>query len=247
MWSGVGLGRDSPDKASVSPELSVIVPTYMERENIAELIERIELSLSDVDFEIVIVDDSSPDGTAEYAESLGHLYGNVKVVKRPGKLGLSSAVLDGFMEASGKVLAVIDADLQHPPELLRKMYEMITRGHDLVIGSRYVTGGDIRGWGLRRRIISRVAVFLAHIMVPRSRKIKDAVSGFFMLKRCVVEGVPLKPVGFKILLEIVAKGRYENFVEVPYTFQSRRKGRSSFNRKEAWNYIVHLSRLLRSK
>ncbi|MDH5441458.1 MAG: glycosyltransferase, partial [Candidatus Bathyarchaeota archaeon] len=137
------------EKVSKGVLLSIIVPTYNERENISALIDRIESSLASLEFEIIIVDDNSPDRTAEFAEELNKAYGNIKVVKRDGKFGLSSAVLDGFERAGASILAVLDADLQHPPELLPKIYEKILSGYDIAIASRYVTGSAIGGWSLR--------------------------------------------------------------------------------------------------
>lgn len=224
--------------------LSVIVPTYMERESITELIDGIESSLERLPFEVIVVDDSSPDGTAERAEDLNMRYGNIKVIKREGKLGLSSAVLDGFEKAGAEVLGVMDADLQHPPELLPEMYGKISDGYDLVVASRYVEGGEIEGLGLGRRIVSRGATALAHFLLPGSRRVRDIVSGFFMLKRGVIAGVELRPVGYKILLEIVVRGKYDSVAEVPYTFKPRRSGKSSLTLREIWNYMVHIWRLL---
>lgn len=224
--------------------LSVIVPTYMERESITELIDRIEASLDPLPFELIVVDDSSPDGTAECAEDLNKRHGNIRVIRREGKLGLSSAVLAGFEGARSEVLGVIDADLQHPPELLPELLGKISEGYDLVVASRYVKSGKIEGLGLGRRIVSRGAAALAHFLLPESRRVRDIVSGFFMLRRGVIEGVELRPVGYKILLEIVVRGKYDSVAEVPYTFKPRRSGKSSLSLREIWNYMVHIWRLL---
>jgi dolichol-phosphate mannosyltransferase len=224
--------------------LSIVVPTYMERESLPELVGRIESSLRPIEFEVIIVDDASPDGTADCAEDLNRNYGNIKTVKRGRKLGLSSAVLDGFQTASAQVLAIIDADLQHPPELLSGMYTKISKGYDLVIASRYTEGGVIEGWSLRRRIISKGATFLAHMLLPRTRKVRDVLSGFFMLRRDIIKEVRLNTVGFKILLEIIVRGNYSSVAEVPYTFVPRKRGKSNLNLRELWNYIVQIYRLL---
>jgi len=238
----------TPQKTVYGPSsgdvaLSIIIPTYMERESLPELIGRIEYLLRTMRFEIVIIDDASPDGTAECAESLNRSYGNIKVVSRASKLGLSSAVLDGFKRTSADILVVMDADLQHPPELLLQMYSGTRQGYDLVIASRYIEGGANEGLSLGRKILSKAAIVLAHIFIPRTRKIRDAISGFFMLRRDIIEGIKLNPIGFKILLEIIAKGNYDSVIEVPYTFKPRRKGKSNLNVKEVWNFLVHLYRL----
>ena len=232
------------EQSSQEVQLSVIVPTFMERGNISELIQRAEYALNPLKFEMIIVDDSSPDGTAEYAEDLNKIYGNIKVVKRCSKLGLSSAVLDGFKKADAKVLAIMDADLQHPPELLPRMYKMIDCGCDFVVASRYVDGGRIKDWSLSRRILSKVALTLAHILLPKTRKVKDVLSGFFMLKREAIEDAMLNPVGYKILLELVVRGRYNSIEEVPFTFRVRKRGKSNLDLREIWNFLVHIFRLL---
>ncbi len=232
------------DQIAEPVTLSVIVPTFMEKDSIAELIPRLESSLKTLDFEVVIVDDASIDGTAEYAEDLNRSYSNIIVVRRGGKLGLSSAVLDGFKRSRAEVLAVMDADLQHPPELLPHMYAKIKEGYDLVVASRYVEGGRIQGWSLGRKVLSKGATMLAHLLLPETDKVSDIMSGFFMLKRDAINKVRLNPVGFKILLEIVVKGRYNSLAELPYTFTSRRSGKSNLSIKEVWDYLVHICRLL---
>jgi dolichol-phosphate mannosyltransferase len=223
--------------------LSVVVPTYNERENITELIKRIESALKGTKFEVIIVDDGSPDGTAEAAEELNKLYGNIRVHRRHGKMGLASAIMDGIELASSKIVAVIDADLQHPPEALLEMLRRIMEGNDLVVASRYVEGGGIEGWGRGRRLISKVARELAHLLLPETRKVKDVMSGYFMLRRDILLGVKLDLKGYKILLEILLKAKYRSVVEVPYTFKPRIRGESKLRFKEILNYLHLLLRL----
>jgi dolichol-phosphate mannosyltransferase len=224
------------------PALSLIVPTYNERKNIPELYDRIKKSF-DFSFELIVVDDNSPDGTAEVAEALNIEYGNVKVCKRPCKLGLSSAVLHGFDHANGNILAVIDADLQHPPEILSEMFSEMFKGNDLVVASRYVKGGGIENWKFSRKLFSRGAIMLAHILLPRSRKIADIMSGCFMLRKDTLSNAKLNPLGFKILLEILSKCRCDKITEIPYTFTNRINGKSNLNHKEIQNYLILLYRL----
>jgi dolichol-phosphate mannosyltransferase len=223
--------------------LSIIVPTYNEAENIPELLNRIEGTLRGESFEIIVVDDNSRDGTADLVEELGEKYGNVRVLRRPGRLGLGSAVVDGVEVADGDMIAVMDADLQHPPELLPRMLEKADEGSDVVVASRYVKGGGVERWGVLRRLISLGAISLAHLLFPRTRAVKDPVSGFFLFRKSVVDGVRLNPLGFKILIEILVKGEYHKVAEVPYIFRSRRKGRSKLDLREIFNYAIFLLRL----
>jgi len=221
-------------------EVSVIVPTYNERENVEPLINRVEEALRGVRFELIVVDDNSPDGTAEVAAKVGGLYGNVKVLKRAGRLGLGSAVVDGVREAKGEVIAVLDADLQHPPELLPAMLRKVREGYDLVVASRLAKGGGVEGWSLWRRVASRVADALAKLLLPRARAVGDVMSGYFMFKRSVLDGVELRPRGFKILLELLVKGSWTRVAEVPYVFRPRLRGRSKLSLGEVAAYLRHL-------
>lgn len=215
-----------------------MVPTYNEKENLDELVRRVQQACSSAGLsaEIVIVDDNSPDGTGARAEEIAKTE-NLKVVHRSGKLGLSSAVLEGFKAASGSILVVMDADLSHPPEMIPEMVSKIESGEaDVVVGSRYVKGGSVENWPFTRRIISKGATLLARWLT----KVKDPMSGFFALKRSVVEGVPLDPVGYKIGLEILVKGKYTKAVEVPIHFADRKAGKSKLGGGEYLRYIDHV-------
>ena len=184
-------------------KISVIVPTYNEAENIKKLIPMIDSVLKDYDYEIIVVDDNSPDGTAEVAKKLAEQY-PVKVLIREKKKGLASAILYGFMNANGDVLGVIDADLQHPPELLGEMAKKIEDGYDIVIASRYVKGGGTEGWSFHRWLISKVAILLARPLT----NVKDPMSGCFLLS-------------YKPLLEILVKNSYSRVIEI---FSYRMRG-----------------------
>ncbi|MBO3833355.1 MAG: polyprenol monophosphomannose synthase [Candidatus Brockarchaeota archaeon] len=237
------MEKERAGKPSRRKELSLIIPTYNEAENIPELLERIEASLKGFGAEVVFVDDNSQDGTASLAEKLGEHYGNVKVLRRPFKMGLGSAVLDGMRIAEADIVAVMDADLQHPPELLPKMLEKLKQGYGLVVASRYVEGGGIDGWSLRRKLVSRCATKLTHTLLPDTKKVKDPMSGFFMLQRSVVENTRLNPTGYKILLEILAKANPGPVAEVPYAFKTRRRGRSKLSFWEIVSYLIFILRL----
>lgn len=227
-------------------EVSLIIPTYNERENLPVLVKRISDSLAGYEYEVVVVDDNSLDGTGQLADELSKEY-PVRVIHRAGKDGLASAVVDGYKLAEGEILGVLDADLQHPPEKIPLLLNKIRNGKDIAIASRYVKDGGIGKWGLRRRVISRGSLILAHLVFPKIRQIKDPLSGFFLIRRSVVNGTKLNPVGYKILLEILVRGRYGNVVEVPYVFQDRNAGKSNLNIKEQINYLQHLYLMAKSE
>jgi dolichol-phosphate mannosyltransferase len=223
--------------------ISIIIPTYNERENIAILVKDIRDQLVGYDYEIIIVDDNSPDGTGIIADKLAEKYRNIKVLHRPCKMGLASAIIDGLGKAEGDIISVLDADLQHPPSLLPKMIEGIKKGKDIVVASRYTLGGKIEGWSPQRRIVSKIAIALAHFLLPKTRKVKDPVSGYFSFKRSVITE-RIKPLGYKFLLEVLTEGKYDAVSEVPFTFKPRLRGKSKLGSKTVCDYIrqiLHLS------
>jgi dolichol-phosphate mannosyltransferase len=224
--------------------ISIVSPTYNESENIRLLIERISQVMSGRKYEIIVVDDNSSDGTVEIVKELSKKY-PVKVLVRNGKLGLASAILTGFEHAKGNIIGVIDADLQHPPEYLLEFVKTIEKGgYDIVLGSRYTDGGGIDGWTRKRLLTSKVAILLAK---PLVKGVKDPMSGFFFLKRSVIEGVRLNPTGYKLGLEILVKGRYRRLREIPYTFKQRRNGSSKLNKSEILSYLRLLKGLYMHK
>ena len=222
--------------------LSVVVPTYNEAGSLPKLAERLHAALAGRDWELVVVDDGSPDGTADVALALAPRI-PVRVVRRAGKAGLASAVVAGFDAAVGDMLLVMDADLSHPPEIVPALVDAIEHGADLAVGSRYVQGGGVMDWPLQRRAVSRVACLIGNLLVP----VRDATSGFFALRRTVIDGVRLNPIGFKIGFEVMARGRYTKVVEVPYTFRDRELGASKFGRREIVQYVVQLGQVARDK
>lgn len=223
-------------------ELSLISPTFNEKENITPLVERVHKALSKYSYELIVVDDNSPDGTSELAKSLSSKY-PLKVIVRTSERGLASAVVAGLDQATGEVLGVIDADLQHPPEEIPALLEAIRGGADVAIASRYVEGGNIEGWSTKRAIISKGAKLLATILLPSTREIKDPLAGFFLFKRKVIDGAVLTPTGYKILLEVLVRGNASQIAEVPYTFKERERGKSNLTIREQLNFLRHLSRL----
>lgn len=227
---------------SSSPHLSIVVPTYNEALSLGDLCRAVQaaMSQSPYSYELIIVDDNSPDGTAERARELSKDY-PIQVLQRPGKLGLSSAVVDGWKMATGQVLAVTDADLSHDPTVFPSMVASILEGEaEVAVGSRYIPGGGFGNWPYHRRVISQVAVILGSVICP----VRDVTSGFVALRRSVIEDVALNPIGFKIGLELLVRGRYTRFCEIPYVFMDREKGSSKLGWKEIRNYLVQLGQLV---
>jgi len=225
---------------------SIIIPTYNERDNVIPLVERIDKALQGFKYQIVFVDDSSKDGTADAARALSQKY-PVKVLVRANKRGLATAIIDGIDYADGEILGVMDADLQHPPEVLLNLLKEINAGKDMVIASRYVPGGGCENWRLTRRIISRGAIALSHIFLPQTRSVSDPVSGFFMFKRGLISNVKLDPTGYKIMLEVFMMTEQKNISEVPYVFVTRLRGKSKLSFKQERDYLKHLLSLMRRK
>ena len=222
--------------------VSIIVPTYKEKENIPALVERIHNSLSKYDYEILIVDDNSRDGSEELVQSLSGKY-PVRIMVRKNKRGLASAVVDGISEAKGELIAVMDADLQHPPEVLPEMLKAL-ENHDFVMASRYIKGGSPGTWTFSRKVVSFVANTMA---LPLASKIKDRMSGFFAFRRSAVNPASLNPLGWKIGLEILVRSQFKSTTEVPFTFAQRARGASKLSRRIIWQYLQQLVRLYLSK
>lgn len=227
---------------------SLVIPTYNERANIAELCRQIiaVLSSQELLFEIIIVDDNSPDKTWETAQNLAGLEPRIKVIRRLGDRGLATAVVVGWAKAEGDIIGVIDGDLQHPPEVLKLMLADIMRddGVDIVVASRHIRGGGVSKWSIWRRFISRFATFLSGIFLPRVfRKVKDPMSGYFILRKSVISGKKLAPIGYKILLEVLVKGDYKKVLEVPYIFREREKGGSKAGLGQYLISLVHFIKL----
>jgi dolichol-phosphate mannosyltransferase len=183
-----------------------------------------------------VIDDNSPDGTARIAEVLASDF-PLKVIKRTKERGLGSAIIAGINQATSKVVCVIDADLSHPPESIPEMYKIIAGGEvQLVIGSRRVAGGGTSEWIWYRKFIHWVAAKLGSFLTP----VKDLTSGYFMFDKKIINGVKLEPKSWKIGLEIIVKGKYNNVVEHPIVFVEREAGKSKMGSKEVFAYLGHL-------
>jgi dolichol-phosphate mannosyltransferase len=228
--------------------ISVVIPTYNEASTIEETLRRAcgALRSTGDDFEIIVVDDSSADGTPEIAEALARDL-PVRVLRRPGRRGLASAVVDGWKIARGELLGVMDADLQHPPELLSALASaLLPPNLDLAIASRYVAGGNTARWSWPRRIISWGATHLAASVLPWTlAAVVDPMSGMFLVRASVLAEVRFNPTGYKILLEVLAKARYRELVEVPYVFEERGRGSSKLGTRQYVEYVFHMIRLAR--
>ena len=234
----------------MAPKLSLVIPTYNEAVNIAKLSQKIikVLERISLDFEIIIVDDNSPDGTWKIAEDLAKQDLRIKLVRRMYARGLGSAVVSGWEVSQGEILGVMDGDLQHPPEILEGMINQIF-GHqeiDIVVASRYVAGGGILNRSFWQILRSRLAIFLGVIFVPKIFKsVKDPMSGYFILRKKVISGIELRPMGYKILLEVLAMGSYRKVYELPYIFAARGGGRTKAGWQQYFISLFHLVELKR--
>lgn len=226
--------------------ISVVIPTYKEAHSIQEVIRRsgAALARSGEEYELIVVDDNSGDGTAELAEAMSSEF-HVRVLCRAGRLGLATAVADGWKLARGDILGVIDADLQHPPEILAALVAALRQSNaDLAIASRYIAGGGTSDWELVRRVISGGATHLASSVLPlKLSAISDPMSGMFVVRASAISDVELSPLGYKILLEVLARGRIEHVVEVAYQFEERMGGASKLGARQYAEYLAHLVRL----
>ncbi len=229
-------------------QLSLILPTYQEGQNIAKIIELLASILDQLlpqAYELIVVDDDSPDRTAEIAAALTAEYPQLYVMRRTTERGLATAVVRGWQAAQGQVLGVIDADLQHPPEVLGQLWQALQeQGADLAVASRNAEGGGVSEWSLLRRCLSRGAQVLGLVILPEViGRISDPMSGYFLIRRQSIAGRPLSPLGYKILIEAVGRGQVSKIAEVGYEFQERLSGESKVTAKQYIEYIQHLIRL----
>ena len=227
--------------------LSLVIPTYNESKNIPKIISLLSQTLDQAipgAYELIVVDDNSPDHTWEIAQELMSEYPQLQVMRRIEERGLSTAVIRGWQAAKGEVLGVIDADLQHPPELLLNLWGEIVRGGDLAVASRHVEGGGVSDWSPIRRFLSRGAQTLGLVILPEViGRVSDPMSGYFMVRRPCLAGRTLSPLGYKILIEVIARGRVPWIGEVGYVFQERQAGESKVTSKQYIDYLRHLIRL----
>ncbi len=237
----------APERADGSVRLSLVIPTYEEAKNIEEMVrllsELLEGPLGGA-YELIVVDDDSPDRTWEIAQGLTARYPKLRVMRRERERGLSTAVIRGWQAARGDVLAVIDGDLQHPLEVTVALWNEITNGADLAVGSRHVEGGGVSDWALHRRVFSRGAQLLGLMLLSSVvGRVSDPMSGYFMVRRSAIAGKTMNPLGYKILIEVLGRGEIKRIGEVGYVFRERVEGESKVTWKLYIEYLRHLWRL----
>src|SRR5882757_4852456 len=239
MNEAVRPGPETPPQTTGLAQLSIIVPTFNERDNVTTLFRRLETTLAGVAWEVIFVDDNSPDGTWDVLRGLARADTRVRCIRRIGRRGLSGACIEGILASSAPCAAVIDADLQHDETQLAKMLALLQGGEaDLVIGSRYVEGGSAESFNKQRAGASALATEVAKRVL--GVKVADPMSGFFMIRRDRFEQMApqLSTQGFKILLDIIATARGElRTVEVPYSFGSRLHGESKLDSMVALDFL----------
>ena len=226
---------------------SLVIPTYNESKNLEKLVEVLSQLLDkhwEGNYELIIVDDDSPDQTWQVGLDLMPKYPHLQVMRRQSEKGLSTAVIRGWQAAQGEILGVIDGDLQHPPETLINMLEEMTKGADLAVASRHVEGGGVSDWGFMRRFLSRGAQMLGLLILPNViGRVSDPMSGYFMVRRNAISNCLMNPLGYKILIEVLGRGSIESVAEVGYVFQERQEGESKVTWRQYVDYVVHLLRL----
>jgi dolichol-phosphate mannosyltransferase len=229
-----------------TPErLALTIPTLREAENLPGLLRDIRAVLDPVgiDYQILVVDDDSRDGTEQLVSAIAQKDPRVRLLVRKGARGLSGAILYGWRHTDAEILGVMDADLQHPPQLLPALLGAIQAGNDIAIGSRYIDGGHLGKWNPVRKFLSAAAVWATWPIQHAGRRAKDPMTGYFLIRRKCVEGLEFQPTGFKLLLEILVRARIRSVKELPLNFGLRRQGASKANFKVGWDYAKLLVRL----
>jgi dolichol-phosphate mannosyltransferase len=237
-----------PVEGSLDPaqeKLALVIPTLCEAENVGGLLVHVRSVLDPlhIPYEILVVDDDSSDGTGDVVSAIALQDPRVRLLVRKGQRGLSGAILHGWHNTDATILGVMDADLQHPPELLPQLLAAIQSGRDIAIGSRYTPGGDLGKWNPVRKFLSSAAVWVTWPLQKPSLRAKDPMSGFFLVRSRCLERVPFQRSGFKLLLEVLVRGRIKSAQEVPFAFGLRYRGASKAGFKVAWDYALLLVRL----
>ena len=230
-----------------NPKLTIVIPTYNEAENIKILVERLVdvLETNGInDFEVLVVDDNSPDETCSIVKQISRKDQRIKCILRVDEKGLASAVVEGFRHAKGSYIVVMDADLQHPPEIVPKLVRFLEeKGADVAVASRYVKGGGVAGWSRIRLLMSRLGTIGVKLLVDETCKTSDPLAGFFAVRKDKLSIDKIRPRGFKILIEILVRHPNLRVIDVPYLFQRRYAGHSKLGAdvildflKQAWRF-----------
>lgn len=225
---------------------ALVVPTLNESGNIDTLLRELTEVLTNTacEYELIVVDDGSTDGTVEKVRGWTKRDPRIRFISRVGERGLAGAVLWGWGQSRANLLGVIDADLQHPPELLPELLKQTERA-DIAIASRYARNQGTKGWNPLRAAVSRLSTLAAAPLIKKNLGVTDPMSGFFVIRRRCIEGLTFQTTGFKLLLEILVRGRIRTAREVPYQFGFRRAGRSKASASVAFHYLHLLGRLSR--
>ncbi|MGD0481264.1 MAG: polyprenol monophosphomannose synthase [Terracidiphilus sp.] len=234
-----GMGASSREK------LALVIPTLCEAENIRSTLNRTRSVLDPVGigYEILIVDDDSSDGTGEIVSAIALEDPRVRLIVRKGAKGVAGATLLGWENTDASIVGAMDADLQHPPELLPALVSAILAGHDVAIGSRYATGGSLGNWNPARKLLSAAALWVAIPVQRKQIRAKDPTAGFFLVRRECIDRIQFQRTGFKLLLDVLVRGRIRSIEEIPYTFESRHRGVSKATFKVACEYAGLLAKL----
>ena len=225
-------------------KLSVVIPSLNEKDNIVKLVDRIDGALEGIDHEIIFADDSDDD-TPLIVKRISREKPHVKLIHRNRKMGLAIAVAQGFKMADGDYLACMDADLQHPPEMLFPMYVAMESGAEYCLSSRFIKGGSDGGQSVFRKLISAAARKFGKLVLKPLRPVSDPTGGFFMVKKQVIVHSHMKPAGWKILTEALSTSHYNRIIEIPYTFAKRNAGNTKINLKVSLQYLIQCMSLKR--
>jgi dolichol-phosphate mannosyltransferase len=238
-----------PVQIDHSQKLAIVIPTLREAGNIRELLERIQCTFDPlgVTYESIVVDDDSGDGIESLVKELSDKDPRIRLLIRKNARGLAGAIIHGWHNTDAGVLGVIDADLQHPPELLPQLWHALQSGADSVVASRYAPQSSRPSWSRFRHIVSQLAIWMAWPLQKPAIRVWDPMSGFFLVRRSCIETVQFQSEGFKILLEILARGKIGSVVEVPFKFGKRRAGKSKASTRVAMDYVRLLARLWKER
>jgi len=246
------LGKCEVDLIQKNPQVTIILPTYNESKNIINILKLIDKNIPEgISTETIVIDDNSPDGTGkiveDYVSNIKKIAENtINVIHRKAKNGLSSAILNGIQNAKGETIVVMDSDFSHPPQIIPKMIEAFKQYQcDLVVASRYITGGNIQGWTTKRKLMSKIATIIA--TKGLGVKTKDPMSGFFAFKKNIIKELNFDALGYKFLLEILVKAKGINIKEIPYTFENRKFGSSKLDARTIIDYFKSVWKLYKNE